>query len=184
MDQVIEQTQNITLSSVNNPSRRPLNTSSQSSPTSSDTPTPTSASDSPRSSYMTPVRKSRPVDNASSSALTPVLIKNSTANIELTTDSESTPYNTKRRLWYNIYKNRHILQYRWDKGFHQAKLMKGHQDSVYCIRNYKNLLFSGSVCIWQTVVINYCYFNIWTFLLCFTFREIILSGLLLISFEP
>lgn len=47
--------------------------------------------------------------------------------------------------WPTLYKDRYILDKRWEKGLPKASWLQGHEDSVYCIQYDAAKVISGSV---------------------------------------
>ena len=46
--------------------------------------------------------------------------------------------------WYRLYRDRHILETRWDKGDGQMLALCGHQDAIYCVQFDTYKVVSGS----------------------------------------
>lgn len=65
--------------------------------------------------------------------------------------------------WPTLYKDRFILDKRWEKGLPKASWLQGHEDSVYCIQYDAGKVISGSVS-------------------CFPFRSLIFFRCLMLTF--
>jgi F-box and WD-40 domain protein 1/11 len=80
----------------------------------------------------TPSRQSHtPV--ASGSPLTSVLHLSPSVSLPLALD------------WPKLYRDRYMLDRRWEEGSQVAKTLKGHEDSVYCLQVDARKIVTGSV---------------------------------------